>query len=191
LSKTSLEPFAVISNAAACTTLLSACGLTDRQSCLHPRQNDFCDTRCDFERYICKFKKRTHTHLEIYLSKVVRQYAELVMESNLLYEFLLKIIAHSSTGELRHRFDKVINNQQNAKRLRDKVFCRQTQCVSYSDVAVCVSVTLMYCAHTTESIIMRPSPDCSPTILVFPRTPNMNPIAREDSAHRGRQMGEG
>jgi len=37
-----------------------------------------------------------------------------------------------------------------------------------SDVAVYVSVTLMYCAQTTESIIMRPSPDCIPAILVFP-----------------------
>jgi len=36
------------------------------------------------------------------------------------------------------------------------------------DVAVCVSVTLMYCAKTTESIIMRPSPDSSRAILVFP-----------------------
>jgi len=33
---------------------------------------------------------------------------------------------------------------------------------------VCVSVMLTYCAQTTESIIMRPSPDCSPGILVFP-----------------------
>jgi len=33
---------------------------------------------------------------------------------------------------------------------------------------VCVSVTLMYCAKTTESIIMRPSPDCRTAILVFP-----------------------
>jgi len=32
----------------------------------------------------------------------------------------------------------------------------------------CVSVTLMYCAQTTESITMRLSPDCSPAILVFP-----------------------
>jgi len=40
--------------------------------------------------------------------------------------------------------------------------------ICHGDVAVCVSVTLMYCAQTTESIIMRPSPDCSPTILVFP-----------------------
>jgi len=32
----------------------------------------------------------------------------------------------------------------------------------------CVSVTLMYCAQTTEPIIVRPSPDCSPAILVFP-----------------------
>jgi len=40
--------------------------------------------------------------------------------------------------------------------------------ICYGDVAVCVSVTLMYCAQTTESIIMRFSPDCSPTILVFP-----------------------
>jgi len=40
--------------------------------------------------------------------------------------------------------------------------------ICYGDVAVCVSVTLMYCAHMTESIIMQPSPDCSPTILVFP-----------------------
>jgi len=33
---------------------------------------------------------------------------------------------------------------------------------------LCVSVTLMYCAQTTESIIMRPLPDFSPAILVFP-----------------------
>jgi len=37
-------------------------------------------------------------------------------------------------------------------------------CLSLS---VCVSVTLIYCAQTTESIIMRPSPDCSRAILVF------------------------
>jgi len=37
----------------------------------------------------------------------------------------------------------------------------------YGDVAVCVAVTLMYCVKTTESITMRPSPDCSPAILVF------------------------
>jgi len=36
----------------------------------------------------------------------------------------------------------------------------------YGDVAVCVSVTLMNCAETTESIIMRPSPGCSAAILV-------------------------
>jgi len=40
--------------------------------------------------------------------------------------------------------------------------------ICYGDVAVCVSVMLMYCAQTTESIIMRPSPYCSPTTLVFP-----------------------
>jgi len=34
-------------------------------------------------------------------------------------------------------------------------------------MATCLSVTLMYCAQTTESIMMRPSPDCSPAILVF------------------------
>jgi len=39
----------------------------------------------------------------------------------------------------------------------------------YGDVAVCVSVTLMNCAQTTESIIMRFSPACSAAILVFPR----------------------
>jgi len=37
----------------------------------------------------------------------------------------------------------------------------------YCDVAVCVSVMVTYRAQTTESIIMRPSPDCSPAILVF------------------------
>jgi len=31
----------------------------------------------------------------------------------------------------------------------------------------CVAVTLMCCAQTTESIIMRPSPDCSPAVLIF------------------------
>jgi len=40
--------------------------------------------------------------------------------------------------------------------------------ICYGDVAVYVSVTLMYCVQTTEPIIMRPSPDCSPAILVFP-----------------------
>jgi len=33
---------------------------------------------------------------------------------------------------------------------------------------VCMSVTLMYCAQTTESMIMRPSPDCKSAILIFP-----------------------
>jgi len=33
-------------------------------------------------------------------------------------------------------------------------------------LSVCLSVTLMYCAQKTESIIMRPSPDCSAAILV-------------------------
>jgi len=60
-------------------------------------------------------------------------------------------------------------------------FCRPTQCVGAACAGatwLCrfLSVTLRYCAQTTESIIMRPSPDCSPAILVFP-TPNMNPIA--------------
>jgi len=36
------------------------------------------------------------------------------------------------------------------------------------DVADCVCVTLMYCAQTTESIIVQPSPDCNPAILDFP-----------------------
>jgi len=35
-------------------------------------------------------------------------------------------------------------------------------------VDVCVSAKLMYCAQTTESIIMRSSRDCSPAFLVFP-----------------------
>jgi len=43
---------------------------------------------------------------------------------------------------------------------------------------VCVYVTLIWCAQTTESIIMQPLPDCSPVILFF--TPNMNPIAPGD-----------
>jgi len=52
-------------------------------------------------------------------------------------------------------------------------FCRPTQCVRAACAMatwLCgsVSVTLMYCAQTTESIIMRPSRDCSPAILVFP-----------------------
>jgi len=55
---------------------------------------------------------------------------------------------------------------------------------------VCVSVTLMYCAQTTESIIMRPSPDGSPAILVF-STPNMNPIARGNPSHWRRHTREG
>jgi len=40
--------------------------------------------------------------------------------------------------------------------------------ICYDDVAVCVSVELTYCAQTTEAIIMRPLPDCSPVTLVFP-----------------------
>jgi len=53
--------------------------------------------------------------------------------------------------------------------------------ICYGDVAVCVCVyvTLMYCAQTTESITMQPSPDCSPVILVF-HVPNMNPIVLGD-----------
>jgi len=39
--------------------------------------------------------------------------------------------------------------------------------ICYGDVAVCVSVTLTYCAQTTESIITRPSPDCSSAVLVL------------------------
>jgi len=59
--------------------------------------------------------------------------------------------------------------------------------ICYGDVAVCVCVCVCVChvdvcAQTTESIIMQPSPDCSPAILVFP-TPNMNPIARGDLNH--------
>jgi len=49
-------------------------------------------------------------------------------------------------------------------------FCRPTQC--YGDVAVCVALCV-YCAQTTESIVMRPS-HSSLTI------PNMNPIVRGD-----------
>jgi len=41
-----------------------------------------------------------------------------------------------------------------------------TRRICYGDLAVCVSVTLMYCAQATESIIMQPSPYCSPAILV-------------------------
>jgi len=51
------------------------------------------------------------------------------------------------------------------------------------------SVSFMYCAQTTELIILRLSPDCSPAILVFQQ--NMNPIARGDPPHWGCQMGEG
>jgi len=36
--------------------------------------------------------------------------------------------------------------------------------ICYGDVAVCASVTLMYCAQTTESIITRPSPECIPAV---------------------------
>jgi len=38
----------------------------------------------------------------------------------------------------------------------------------YGDVAVCVSLALMYCALTTESIIVRPTPDRRPAVLVLP-----------------------
>jgi len=54
-------------------------------------------------------------------------------------------------------------------------------------VSVCVSVTLMYCAQTTESIIMRPSPDCSPAILVFPYEPDSSRVLR---APNGRGVGK-
>jgi len=50
---------------------------------------------------------------------------------------------------------------------------------TWLSVSVCVCHTLIYCAQTTELIIMRPSPDCSPAILVFTHQ-NMNPIARAD-----------
>jgi len=51
-------------------------------------------------------------------------------------------------------------------------FCARCQCVWWHLIwqqpqHSCLSVTLMYCAKMTESIIMRPSPDCSPAILVF------------------------
>jgi len=61
-------------------------------------------------------------------------------------------------------------------RYRYSVYCCRTQSVGAAFAltlrpSVClsvrVSVTLMYCAQTTESIIMRPSLDCSPAILVF------------------------
>jgi len=45
---------------------------------------------------------------------------------------------------------------------------RQTHNGLWPPDASCVSVTLMYCAQTTESIIMRSSPDCNPAILVSP-----------------------
>jgi len=51
-------------------------------------------------------------------------------------------------------------------------FCRPTHCVGAALametwLSVSVSVTLMYCTQMTESIILRPSPDRSPAILVF------------------------
>jgi len=58
------------------------------------------------------------------------------------------------------------------------------QCICYGDVAVCVSATLMYCAKTTESIIMQLSPDCGPAILVSP-VPNTNLIIRGDPLTEG------
>jgi len=54
--------------------------------------------------------------------------------------------------------------------------------ICYGDVAVCLSVTLMYWVQTTESIIMRPSPDCSPAILV----PSMNPIMASNRRRAGK-----
>jgi len=47
------------------------------------------------------------------------------------------------------------------------LFTARTQPDCCGDVAVCVCLTLMYCAKTTESIIMRPASDCSPAILVI------------------------
>jgi len=69
------------------------------------------------------------------------------------------------------------------------VFCRPTQCVRAAIamatwLSVFVSVTLMYCAQTTESITIRPLPDCSPPILVL-FILNMNPIARGDPPFEG------
>jgi len=54
------------------------------------------------------------------------------------------------------------------------VFVARRQCVwqhllwRRGCLCLCVSVTLMFCAKTTWSIIVRPFPDCSPAILVFP-----------------------
>jgi len=52
-------------------------------------------------------------------------------------------------------------------------FCSPTQCIGaafavMTCLSVSLSVTSMYCAQTTESIIVQPSPDCSLAILVFP-----------------------
>jgi len=47
-------------------------------------------------------------------------------------------------------------------------FAARSKCVGEAfATAMCVSVT-MYCAKTTEFIIMLHSPNCSPAILVFP-----------------------
>jgi len=59
------------------------------------------------------------------------------------------------------------------RKRKNLFFCRPTQCVGAAFamatwLSVCLSVTLMYCAQTIESTIMRPAPDCSPAILVFP-----------------------
>jgi len=56
-------------------------------------------------------------------------------------------------------------------------------------VCLCVSVTLMYCAQTTESIIMRRSQDCNLAILVFPYQ-KYEPDSSKGPRHSGCQMGE-
>jgi len=64
-----------------------------------------------------------------------------------------------------------------------------------SNVVVCVAVfrvyvTLMCRAQTTESMVTRPSPDCSSAILVYP-VPNANPIVAADPPIEGVKMGDG
>jgi len=61
--------------------------------------------------------------------------------------------------------------------------------IRYGDVAVCVSVTLMYYAQTTEYITMLPSEDFSPAILVFPHQIWTQQLERTGySTHWGDQM---
>jgi len=58
-------------------------------------------------------------------------------------------------------------------------------------LSVCVSVALIYCAQTTESLVARPSRHCSPAILVFPyQIAQRDPPSEGVKWERGRQKSQ-